>query len=112
MTQHDDRIILRQILDHAEEAMQITKGKTYPEIQNNRILNLALARLLEIIGEAAGRVAKSTREKNPRIPWTAIIAMRNRLIHGYDQVDLNIVWDVIKNDLPQLVDELQKTLSS
>ena len=112
MTQHDDSIILRQILEHAEEALRIIEGKTYTDIEHDRILNLALVRLLEIIGEAAGRISKSTRGKFPQIPWITIVAMRNRLIHGYDQIDLNIVWDVIENDLPPLINELRRVLSS
>jgi uncharacterized protein with HEPN domain len=112
MTQHDDMIILRQMLEHAEEALRITKGKTHTDIKDDRILHLALARLLEILGEAASRVSKSTRKEVPQIPWAAIVAMRNRLIHGYDQIDLNVVCDVIQNDLPPLVDELLKLLSN
>jgi uncharacterized protein with HEPN domain len=110
MTQHDDSTILRQILEHAEEVLQITKDKNHTDVKNDRILSLALVRLLEIIGEAASRVSKSSREKIPQIPWMAIISMRNRLIHGYDQIDMNIVWDVIKNDLPPLINELRKIL--
>lgn len=110
MTRHDDVMVLHDMLEHATEAMQITQGKTRGDITDNRLLNLALARLLEIIGEAAGRVSQSTREKVPQIPWAAIVAMRNRLIHGYDQVDCDILWDVVQNDLPPLVNELRKIL--
>ncbi len=110
MTQHDDTINLHHMLEHAIEAMQVTQGKTRADINNDRVLNLALARLLEIIGEAAGRVSKATREKIPQIPWADIVAMRNRLIHGYDQVDYDILWDAVQNDLPALVNELRKIL--
>jgi uncharacterized protein with HEPN domain len=68
---------------------------------------LALTRLVEIIGEAANRVSEKTRQKNPQIPWPQIIGMRNRLIHGYDVVDLDLLWDTITNDLPPLVKSLQ-----
>jgi uncharacterized protein with HEPN domain len=110
MTRHDDLIVMRHILDHATEALQITQGKSREDLANDRILNLALIRLLEILGKAAGRISKSTRVKYSHIPWADIVAMRNRLIHGYDQVDLNILWDVIQNDLPPLVEELSKIL--
>ncbi|HEY4759599.1 MAG TPA: HepT-like ribonuclease domain-containing protein [Thermoguttaceae bacterium] len=110
MTQHDDTIILSHMLEHAVEALQITQGKTRADVYDDRILNLALARLLEIIGEAASRVPQSTRDNVSQIPWNAIVAMRNRLTHGYDQVDLDIIWDVIQNDLPPLVEELRKIL--
>jgi uncharacterized protein with HEPN domain len=67
------------------------------------MLELALVRLLEIIGEAAGRVTPETRAHLPNIPWSDVVAMRNRLIHGYDSVDPDILWDTIKHDLPPLV---------
>jgi uncharacterized protein with HEPN domain len=110
MTQHDDGVILQDMLEHAIEAVEIIQDKNLTDLKADRILNLALARLLEIIGEAAGRVSQITRDKNHQIPWGEIVAMRNRLIHGYDNVDLDVVWDVIKNDLPPLVDELRNIL--
>ncbi len=74
------------------------------------MLELALTRLVEIIGEAAARVSPSTREKCSEIPWLAIVGMRNRLIHGYDAIDLNMLWDTVEVDLPPLVAALEKIL--
>ena len=67
----------------------------------NRVLQLALTRLMEIVGEAANRVSQSTRQANPKIPWPRIIGMRNRLIHGYDVIDFDLLWDTVTNDLPR-----------
>lgn len=68
-------------------------------------------RLMEIIGEAAGRVTPETRAQLPNLPWSDIVAMRNRLIHGYDSVDPDILWTTIKDDLPYLLKAIDRLLS-
>jgi len=68
--------------------------------------------LLEIIGEAANRVPGSAQEKYPSIPWKQIVGLRNRLIHGYDSVDLDVLWQIMQDDLPALVSALQKIVPS
>jgi len=73
---------------------------------------LALTRLVEIIGEAAARVSAQTREQYPDIPWIEMIGLRNRLIHGYDAVDLDILWDILKEDLPPLIQRLRVLLEN
>jgi uncharacterized protein with HEPN domain len=75
------------------------------------MLELALARLVEIIGEAAGRVSQNTQEEYPEIPWREVIGMRNRLIHGYDSVDLSVLWDTVELDLPPLLVHLERILA-
>jgi len=110
MTQHNDMIRIRHMLDHAEEAVSLVAGKDKTELQHDRVLELALIRLVEIVGEASARVSSETQAKYPSIPWPQVIGMRNRLIHGYDSVDLNILWDTIEVDLPPLIAELRKIL--
>jgi len=73
-------------------------------------LELALIRLVEIVGEASAKVSSEAQMKYPMIPWPQVIGMRNRLIHGYDSVDLDILWDTIELDLPPLISELGKIL--
>jgi uncharacterized protein with HEPN domain len=68
-------------------------------------------RLLEIVGEAASRVPAGERAKYSGIPWAQIVGLRNRLIHGYDNVDFDILWQIVTQDLPPLVAELEKLLS-
>jgi uncharacterized protein with HEPN domain len=64
---------------------------------------------LQVIGEAASRVSDGCREANPGIAWTAIVGMRNRIVHGYGgAVDIDIVWDILTSDVPELVTELEK----
>ena len=86
------------------------RGKTRQDLESDRLLNLALVRLLEIIGEAANRVPTAERSKHPIIPWSQIISLRNRLIHAYDQVDLDILWQIVTKDLPSLLAELEKVV--
>jgi uncharacterized protein with HEPN domain len=76
------------------------------DLDENRTLNLALTRLLEIIGEAANRVPLDFQMEHPTVSWSQIISLRNRLIHGYDSVDFDLLWNVIKQDLPELIKAL------
>jgi len=76
------------------------------------LLNLALTRLLEIIGEAANRVPEEVRLRYPHLPWLQMIAARNRLIHGYDSVDFDVLWTILENDLPVLIVQLEEILGT
>ena len=84
----------------------MARGKSRADLDADRKLNLSLVRLLEVIGEAAGRVPKPEKDRCPAIPWTEIISLRNRLIHGYDQVDFDILWTIVTEDLPTLIGAL------
>ena len=85
--------------------------KARHNLDRDRPLNLSLVRLLEIVGEAAGRVTKETRQQYPNLPWQDIVGLRNRLIHGYDEVDFDILWEIVQEDLPALITELQQILA-
>jgi uncharacterized protein with HEPN domain len=74
-------------------------------------VQLALTRLVEIVGEAGNRVSKAMQQKTPEIPWPQIIGMRNRLIHGYDVIDFDLLWDTITDDLPPLIVSLESIAS-
>ncbi len=88
----------------------MARGRTRAELDSDRQLNLSLVRLLEIIGEAAGRVPAQERARHTDIPWAEIIGPRNRLIHGYDSVDFDILWQIVSDDLPLLIAALEKAL--
>jgi uncharacterized protein with HEPN domain len=107
MSRHDDRARLLHMLDHAREAVAMTVGCTRPDLDSDRQLNLALVRLLEITGEAASRVTPQTQVLLPGIPWADITGLRHRVVHGYDQVDLDVVWETIVGDLPHLIAQLE-----
>ncbi len=111
MPRHDPRTCLRQMRDHAAEATEAVRGRGRSDLDDDRILSLALARLVEIVGEAATRVPSEERARHPTVPWAELVGMRNRLIHGYDQVDLDVLWQVVTVDLAPLVVELDRILA-
>jgi uncharacterized protein with HEPN domain len=104
----EDLIRLRHMLDSARESIDLIKGKTRKDLDKDRLLSLALVRLLEIVGEAASRVTIPSRNEFPDIPWGQIVSLRNRLIHGYDAVDMDILWQILSEDLPKLIAQLEK----
>ena len=85
--------------------------KRRSDLDEDRALALALVKLIEIVGEAASRVSEAERQRHTSIPWSNIVAMRNRLIHAYFDVDLDRVWDTVTDDLPPLITELQTVLT-
>lgn len=111
MTLHDDDLRLQHMLDHAREAIELTEAGERDDLDSDRVLSLALVRLLEIIGEAAGRVSEEKQRQLSGVPWLQIISLRNRLIHGYDSVDMDVLWEIIRGDLPGFIDELEKNTS-
>lgn len=102
---------LGQMLDHAREAASMALGKKRTDLDTDRPLNLSLVRLLEIVGEAASRIPLPERSRYPDIPWQEILGLRNRLIHGYDSVDFDILWNIVFQDLPPLIAALEKALA-
>jgi uncharacterized protein with HEPN domain len=106
MPRDRDRVRLLHMLEHAREAIQLVAGRPRSDLDADRLLNLALVRLLEIVGEAAAKVTPEARTRYPAIPWSEIVGLRNRLIHGYDSVDFDVLWHVVEGDLPALVSVL------
>lgn len=106
----DDLVRLRHMLDGAQEAVDLIQGKLRPDLDKDRVLSLALVRLLEIVGEAANRVTSVTRQQYADIPWSQIVSLRNRLIHGYDTINLDILWKILTDDLPALIDQLERAV--
>jgi len=97
-----DEVLVKDICDCIDESLGIVEGMSYRDLYDDRIRQYALIRLLEIIGEAANQMSADFKDKNPEIPWKKMIAMRNRLIHGYFSVNPEIVWDTVNTDLPYL----------
>jgi len=110
MSKRDPWVAVRQMLDLAEEAAELVRGKTRADLDRERVLTLALTRLVEVVGEAASRVPEELRRRRPELPWSQIVAARNRLIHGYDDISLDILWDILTEDLPALIPSLREML--
>lgn len=108
----NDRVRLGHMLEAAEEALEFAQGRTRENLDTNRMLSLALIKDIEIIGEAASKISKDFRDSVSQIPWPVIIGMRNRLIHAYFDIDVDLLWDTITNDLPPLIVELKKLMPS
>jgi uncharacterized protein with HEPN domain len=111
MSRHDDETRLRHMLDHAVEAVEMCSSRIREDLDTDRMLNLSVVRLLEIVGEAASRVSESFRELHPEIEWRGIINLRHRIVHGYDAVDLDIAWRIIRDDLPPLIQQLEHIIA-
>jgi uncharacterized protein with HEPN domain len=99
----EDRIRLQHMLDAANEALSFARGKKRPDLDENRMLVLALVKDIEIIGEAAYQIPQETREQLQDIPWEDIVGMRHRLVHAYFDINLDILWQTVQEDLPGLI---------
>lgn len=106
MSRRDDRVSLIDMLNFAAEAVELAEGKSLDDVLQDRVMQLALLKLVETVGEAAKRVSEKTKKKHTAVPWSQIVGMRNRLVHGYHDVSLDILWKVILQDLPLLIEQL------
>ena len=108
MSSRDPTLTLRQIVEFADEIAALVAKRVREDLNTNGEFRRALERCVELIGEAATRLPEEWRASHPKIPWRQIIAMRNILIHGYDVVMADVLWDVATDDVPQL----RKTISA
>jgi uncharacterized protein with HEPN domain len=106
----EDRIRIRHMLDAAREAMTFAAGRDRSNLDTDRMLLLSLVKCVEILGEAASRVSEEVKAASPDFPWRDIVAMRNRLIHGYFDIDPDIVWSTVIRELPDLLPLLEDLL--
>ena len=108
----NDLVRLHHILDAAREAVGFTQGRGRKDLDGDRMLSLAMVRLLEIVGEAARGISGEFREAHPNVAWKKMSGMRDRLIHGYFDVNLDVVWETATADLPPLIVQLEKITTS
>jgi len=106
----DDIVKVRHMLDFAQKAVQFTRGHNRVDLDTNEMLAFATVHLVEVIGEAAQTVSGELRRQYPEVPWESISGTRNRLAHGYIDVDLDIIWTIVTKDLPPLIGQLTRIL--
>lgn len=110
-TDHEADIIrVRHMLDFARKAVAFNKGKSRSDLDRNEMLAIATIHLIEVIGEASRTVSDSFQSQHPEIPWQPISGTRNRLAHGYIDVDLDVIWTIVTQDLPPLIKQLRRIL--
>lgn len=101
---------LQDMLEAALAAQEFATGKTRTLLSTDRQLEFALRTALTVIGEAASKVSQETRNQHSQIAWQPMIGMRNILIHAYMHIDLDRVWEVVTDDLPPLIAQLEAIL--
>lgn len=112
MSQKDERVYVRHMIDTSKKAISFVTDISREDFDRDEKLRLALTHLLQIIGEAARRISPEFRAIYPQIPWKAIVGMRSKVVHDYLNVDEDVVWETVQNDLAPLVRKLEKILRS
>lgn len=107
----EDAIRIGHMIDAADAALGFVAGRRPGDLEQDRMLRFALVRAIEIVGEAASKVSEETRAAHPSGPWAAVVAMRNRLIHAYFDIDRRILWKTVSEEIPQLRSQLLAILA-
>jgi uncharacterized protein with HEPN domain len=107
----DDAVYVGHMLDMARQARELVASRTRADYDADVALRLALAHLVQNIGEAARRVSPELQKVHPDIPWRNIVGIRHKVVHDYFYVDYDIIWDVVTSDLPELKQKLAAILA-
>jgi uncharacterized protein with HEPN domain len=110
MSAHDPRVTLRQIQEAVGRLQTICAGKTLEQLLADWQATAALERFIEIIGEGVKRLPMEVRDSYPIVPWKEIAGTRDRLSHGYDDVEYQVLWDAVQQDLPVLLAAVERML--
>lgn len=109
MTERRDvSVYLDDILDAASKAKRFTEGLSFEEFERDDRTAFAVMRALEILGEAAKNVPQEFRDRAPEVPWQEMAGMRDKLIHAYHGVDLQVVWRTVQEDLPGMIQSIRR----
>jgi uncharacterized protein with HEPN domain len=103
-----DGLRIRHTIESHQRAQNLISGRSQGELKTDDGLGLALTKLVEIVGEAAKGVSKATRDKYPEIPWRQMAGTRDRIVHDYSDVDLDIVWNIVTERLPAISEALDR----
>lgn len=110
MKVNSDKIFLHHIVDAINKIEKYLKNRSFSDFAKKDMLFDAVVREIAIIGEAASNISDDTKEKNPQIPWREIVGMRNQAIHGYFELDLNLLWQTCQEDLKGLKKQILEIL--
>lgn len=110
--QIEDRIRIQHMIDVAEDALRFVSGRTPADLTTDRMLSFAVVRAVEIIGEAASKVSAEARKVHGDIPWEAIIGMRHRLGHAYFDINQDVVWVAVTEEIPDLLPRLRALIET
>ncbi len=100
------------MLDFARKAVQFSRGKQRGDLDSNEMLAMATIHLVEMLGEASRNITPELQQRYPEVPWELISGTRNRLAHGYIDIDLDIIWTIVTKDLPPLIIKLRRILKN
>ncbi len=106
MPREDSQYLLDMVIA-ARKALSFMDSMSLADFERDQRTVMSVTKAVEIVGEAAAQVSEGLRRANPDIPWRQIVGMRNRLVHGYFDIDLALVWDTVRRDLPDLIARLQ-----
>ena len=111
MTRRDPMVAVYHMRDYARSARNIAQGYSRMDLDSNEMLRLSLIKAVETIGEASSRVPDDFRSQYPDIPWQRTRSLRNRLVHAYDDINFDTLWDIIQDDIPPLIQQLEELIA-
>ena len=106
--QHNDDLYLLHMLESAQKSLAFVQGKTRADYDQDEVLQLALLHLIQTVGEAARNISDEYQQQHPEIAWKPIMGIRHRIVHNYADIDDEVIWKTVTDDLPPLVQSLEK----
>ena len=107
----DYKAYLRDILEAIRKIEKYTESINFEEFRNSELIQDGVVRNLEIIGEAVKNIPEDIKRNNPDVEWRKIAGLRDILVHAYFGIDVEVVWDIVKNKVPELKEKIEKILS-
>ena len=108
----DDSVYLHHIMDALVQIEHYMDNVSHEEFFSSRLLQDGVIRQLEVMGEAARNLSEDLRNEHPEIPWRQMVGLRNRMIHAYFNVDLQIIWEIVQGDIPDLLQKMKQILDA